>query len=264
MSQFTVNLSTIFTEVPFLKRFEKAKKAGFSYVECQFPYPYSRESIKEKLDAHHLSMVLFNLPLGDWEKGDRGMAIDPYRIEEFRGSVDEGIRYATALQSSNIHCMAGVLSAELDRQKAREVYVQNIRYAASKMANYGLTLLIEPINSFDMPGYFLSDIHQAVHILEDVSLPNVKLQFDFYHIQRTQGNLLSTFQRYFDVIGHVQLADVPGRHQPGTGEINYQRVFEFLKALEYKGFIGLEYTPKEKSEESFDWLSTIGKGGSIS
>jgi hydroxypyruvate isomerase len=261
MNQFAVNLSTIFTEVPFLERFKKAKDAGFSLVECQFPYPYSIANIKEQLVKHQLSMVLINLPPGNWETGDRGLASDSNRIEEFRNSVDQGIQYATALNISNIHCMTGILSTELDRKQAREVFIKNIKYAALKMAKHNLTLLIEPINSFDIPGYFLSTIDDAVDTIQEVRMPNVKLQYDFYHIQRMQGNLLSTFQLYSEVIGHVQIADVPGRHQPGTGEIHYPNVFHFLKDHGYKGFIGLEYIPKEKSEDSFDWLPSIRYGG---
>ncbi|MDQ0221123.1 hydroxypyruvate isomerase [Peribacillus cavernae] len=261
MHQFAANLSTIFTEVPFLERFKKAKQAGFSLVECQFPYRYSIEDIKKQLVEHQQSMVLINLPPGDWVKGDRGLAIASNRSEEFRESVDLGIHYATNLKTYNIHCMSGILATEEEKEHAREVYIKNIKYAAAKMAEHNLTLMIEPINKFDIPGYFLSNFNDAVDIVQEVQLPNVKLQYDFYHIQRMQGNLMATFQRYSNLIGHIQIADVPGRHQPGTGEIHYQQVFNFLKNSRYEGYIGLEYVPKEKSEDSFGWLSSIENGG---
>ncbi|PLS16169.1 hydroxypyruvate isomerase [Bacillus sp. M6-12] len=255
MNQYSVNLSTIFTEVPFLERFKKAKEAGFLFAECQFPYTFSMEDIQQKLEDNQVALALINLPPGNWEQGERGLAVLPDKIQEFKDSVEEGIRYATALKVPNIHCMAGILSEEADKKEAREIYLENLTYAASLMAKQNLSLLIEPINSFDMPGYFLSDIEEANSILSEVNMPNVKLQFDFYHIERIHGNLLANFKRYKDVIGHVQIADSPGRHQPGTGSIDYQRVFEFLKEVEYKGLIGLEYTPKGNSENSFEWLT---------
>ncbi|RFU70913.1 hydroxypyruvate isomerase [Peribacillus saganii] len=254
MNQFSVNLSTIFTEVPFLKRFENARKSGFSFVECQFPYPYSIGDIQKELKDNQLSLALINLPPGNWEQGERGLAVSPEKITEFKESVDEGIQYATALRVPSIHCMAGILLEGADKKIAKEVFIDNLTYAASKMAKHNLTLLIEPINVFDMPGYFLADLEEANSILAEVNMPNVKLQFDFYHIQRIHGNLLENFKRFYDMVGHVQIADFPGRHQPGTGSIDFKRIFEFFKEIEYKGLIGLEYTPREISGNSFDWL----------
>ncbi|WP_075981662.1 hydroxypyruvate isomerase family protein [Bacillus massilinigeriensis] len=264
MFPFAVNLSTIFTEVPFIERFQKAKEAGFSNVECQFPYSFSIPSIKEALDQNNLSLVLINLPPGEWESGERGIAIFPEKIEQFQKSVFEGIEYAKALNVHKIHCMAGILPSENQKEMARKTYIKNLKFAAEKFAEHNLTLLIEPINREDMPGYFLTDIIEAVHIIEEVAEPNLKLQYDFYHIQKIKGNLLSTFEQYFHLIGHVQIADVPGRHQPGTGEINYNRVFEFILEKHYPGFIGLEYTPLGESEESFDWVQIMGFGGNRS
>jgi hydroxypyruvate isomerase len=258
MNQFSLNLSTVFTELPFLKRFKSAKAAGFSYVECQFPYQEPTEKIKDELDENQLSLVLINLPPGNWEEGDRGLAIDPSRRDLFKSSVTEGIRYAKGLNCPNIHCMAGVLSSDLSKHEARRTFIENIKYAAAALSENDLTLLIEPINFFDMPGYFLSDLHEAAKILDELHMENVKLQFDFYHMQRLHGNLLTNFERYIDHIGHVQIADVPGRHEPGTGEINYQYILRFLEKTSYTGLIGLEYTPKTTSERSFDWLQ---KGG---
>lgn len=257
MNTFTVNLSTIFTEVPFLERFRKAHNSGFSFVECQFPYDYSIEEIQQELVRYELSMVLINLPAGNWGNGDRGLAADPNRVEEFHASVKEGIRYATGLNVSKIHCMAGIVSG-VDQETNRKVYVENLRYAGSELAKHGLTLLIEPINPFDMPGYYLSNIDQAKEILQEVDLPNVKLQFDFYHIERVHGHAHSIFQEYADIVGHVQIADHPGRHQPGTGKIDYHQILQNL-SNQYDGCIGLEYTPRGKSEKSFEWMSLEGE-----
>lgn len=254
MVQFSVNLSTIFTEVPFIERFKKAREAGFSFVECQFPYEKPVEEIKKELEENNLSLVLINLPPGNWEKGERGLAIDPNKTEEFCESVQKGIEYAISLNVPRIHCMAGNLSSSIDEVEAREVYLNNIQFAAKKMAEHHITLLIEPINPMDMPNYFLSNLPQAIEIIDECSLPNVKLQFDFYHMQKLHGNLIENFSRYFEYIGHVQIADVPGRHQPGTGEIQYNNIFTFMDKLGYNGYVGLEYTPQGKSDESFHWM----------
>lgn len=257
MNKFAVNLTTIFTEVPFLERFKKARECGFSYVECQFPYAYSIEEIQMELVRNELSMVLLNLPPGNWSKGDRGLAVDPKRVDEFRSSVMEGIKYATALNVPRIHCMAGIVSND-DCETAKAIYLENLHYAGTEMAKHGLTVMIEPINQFDMTGYFLSDIHQAKEILVTLGLSNVKLQFDFYHIQRIHGIPIALFQQYTDVVGHIQIADVPGRNQPGIGEMDYQSIFQYLHDT-YEGYIGLEYTPIGKSQDSFEWLRGGGK-----
>ncbi len=251
MSRVAVNLSTVFTEVPFLERFKKAKECGFSIVECQFPYEVPIEAIQCELTKYHLSLLLINLPPGDWSKGERGLATNKEKSDVFKESVAKGIEYARKLKVPYIHCMAGITG---DRDKAREIYLENIKYAASEMSTQNITLLIEPINHFDMPGYFLNDIDLAAQIVRETGKSNVKIQFDFYHIQRIQGNLLDTFQRYFNMIGHVQIADVPGRHQPNTGEINYKHVLQTVIKQGYQGYIGLEYSPKGNSEESFKWI----------
>ncbi|MGM0900908.1 MAG: hydroxypyruvate isomerase family protein [Bacillota bacterium] len=253
MNKFAVNLSTIFTEVPFMGRFKKARECGFSYVECQFPYEYCIDEIEKEIEQNHLKMVLLNLPPGDWQMGDRGLAVDPSRIDEFRQSVGNAIQYAKALKVSKVHCMAGIVS-NIEPELARETFISNIRYAATQLGKHSITLLIEPINSFDIPGYFLNNFHLAVEILQEINLPNAKMQFDFYHIQRIHGNSLSLFKKYADVIGHIQIADVPGRHEPGTGEMNYQAIFNHLRGC-YQGDIGLEYIPLTKSEDSFGWLT---------
>jgi hydroxypyruvate isomerase len=251
MNRYSVNLSTVFTEVPFLERFKKAREAGFVYVECQFPYTFTIEEIEKELKQNQLSMDLINLPPGQWEKGDRGLAADPVRIEEFRKSVERGIRYANGLGVKKIHCMAGI-----HPDNNLEVFIENLLYAGTAMSRHEITLLIEPINPFDMPGYFLNDIHQTADIIRRVALPNVKLQFDFYHIERIYGHSLSMYQKYAELVSHVQIADHPGRQQPGTGEMNYTDILQYL-SKHYRGLIGLEYNPQGRSEESFAWQKGV-------
>ncbi|EWG10322.1 hydroxypyruvate isomerase family protein [Cytobacillus firmus] len=251
MNRFSVNLSTVFTEVPFLDRFKKAREAGFDLVECQFPYANTIEEIRNELRRNDLSMILINLPPGKWEEGDRGLAADPNRIEEFRNSVEIGIRYAYGLGVKQIHCMAGVHA-----RNNLNVFIENLSFAGTAMSEHGINLLIEPINPFDMPGYFLNDIKQAEEIINSVGLPNVKLQFDFYHIERIYGQALSIFQKYAELVSHIQIADSPGRHEPGTGEMNYKEILLYLQK-HYKGGIGLEYNPQGGSAESFAWLKEV-------
>ncbi|MFA8439542.1 hydroxypyruvate isomerase family protein [Pueribacillus sp. YX66] len=254
MLTFAPNLTTLFTDVPFLERFEKAKKAGFTHVEFQFPYAFSIDEIIEQLTQHELQTVLFNLPAGNWEKGDRGISIFPERRDEFKQSVITAMTYARALRCSTLHCMAGVKPNDLDVNDALHIYKENLSFCAKEFEQHDLTVVIEPINTFDIPNYFLSNLQLAVDILNDLSLPNVKLQYDVYHMQRMQGELIASYKKYKDIIAHVQIADNPGRHEPGTGEIHYENVFRALMEEGYNGFIGLEYNPQGQTEESFTWL----------
>lgn len=255
MLTFAPNLTTLFTEASFLERFEKAKDAGFSHVEFQFPYEHKKDDIIDKLNRYDLKTVLFNLPAGDWGNGDRGLAIFPDRQEEFRQSVHKAIEYAKALQCFTLHCMAGVKQNDLDFHEALYTFKENLRYCAKEFEKHHLTVVIEPINTFDIPNYFLSNLQMAVDIIEDLALPNVKLQYDIYHMQRTQGELIASFKKYKHMIAHIQIADNPGRHEPGTGEIHFPNLFRSLIEEEYNGYIGLEYLPQGKSEDSFSWLS---------
>ncbi|BCJ85493.1 hydroxypyruvate isomerase [Effusibacillus dendaii] len=255
MFTFSANLSTLFTEVPFLNRFAKAKQAGFACIEFQFPYEIEPELIKREMELHQLKLVLFNFPPGNWQKGDRGISICADRQQEFRDSVEEAIRYAKTLNCPRLHCMAGILPNGWEEKEAWQVYKENLRFAAARLADHQITLLIEPINRYDMPGYLLSDLKHAYELICELDMPNVKIQYDFYHMQRIQGELIASYQTYKDAIGHIQIADNPGRHEPGTGEINYPNIFRFLKEIGYEGYIGLEYTPKESSDTSFKWLA---------
>ena len=258
MPRFAANLSMLFTEVPFLERFERAAQAGFKAVEFLFPYAYAPAEIRQRLDAHNLTPVLHNLPPGDWDAGERGVACHPDRVEEFRTGVATGIAYAKTLGVEQLHCMAGIAPADVSTETLRQTYIDNLVFAARALHDNGLRLLIEPINTQDIPGYFLNRTEQAITVLEEVTrrgqVDNAFLQYDIYHAQRTEGELAATLSRHLPRIGHIQLADNPGRHEPGTGEINYPFLFAHLDRLGYSGWIGCEYRPSHSTETSLGWL----------
>ena len=254
MPNFAANLSWLFTELDFLDRFKAAKEAGFNAVECLSPYEHHRLDIAEKLKEHDLQQVLFNMALGDWDKGERGIAILPERREDFKESLAMAMAYADALGCKKIHCMAGIIPDECDLFELEATYVSNLRYAAEEAAMAGITLLIEPINSVDVPGYYLNYIEQASSVIEKVKADNLAIQFDAYHVQKTQGDIANTFKTYQHQIGHIQIADNPGRNEPGTGEINFDFLFQYFDALGYNGHISAEYKPKTTTDAGLDWF----------
>ena len=253
MPRFAANLSMLFTDAPFLDRFALAREAGFDAVEFLFPYAYDVADIAQRLREHRLQLVLFNLPCGDWDAGDRGMACHPLRVDEFRGGVRPALEYASALGVKQLHCMAGKLPAGLTRDDARATYVDNLRYAADLARPLGVDLLIEPINHFDMPGYFLNRSGQALEIIAEADRPNLFLQYDIYHMQRMEGELSNTIRANLPMIKHMQIADTPGRHEPGTGEINYRHLFALIDQLGYTGWLGCEYLPAGDTMAGLDW-----------
>jgi hydroxypyruvate isomerase len=253
MPKFAANLTMLFNEVPFLERFERAAKAGFQAVEFLFPYPYGTAEIKARLDRHGLQLVLHNLPAGDWDAGERGIACLPDRTEEFRAGVARGIEYAKALGVPQLNVLAGKAPAGADPALLRKTLVANLRHAAAELGKHGLKLLIEPINTYDIPGFFLSRTADAVAILDEVGAANAYLQYDLYHAQRMEGELAATAARHLPRIAHIQLADNPGRHEPGTGEINYAFLFRELDRMGYTGWIGCEYKPAAGTEAGLGW-----------
>ncbi|HNU09896.1 MAG TPA: hydroxypyruvate isomerase [Rubrivivax sp.] len=257
MPKFAANLTMLFTERPFLERFEAARKAGFDAVEFLFPYAWPAEQIKALLDEHRLKLVLHNLPAGDWDAGDRGIACDPARTAEFREGVARAIAYAKVLGVPQLNCLAGKLPSGADPQKAEETLVANLRYAAGELAAQGLRLLIEPINTFDIPGFYLHRTAQALALIDKVGSDNLFLQYDIYHMQRMEGELAATLSRHLAKIAHIQLADNPGRNEPGTGEINYAFLFAHLDRIGYSGWIGCEYKPAGKTEEGLGWRQRL-------
>lgn len=257
MPKFAANLTMLFNEVPFLDRFESAAKAGFKAVEFLFPYAYSAEEIRQRLDANGLELVLHNLPAGDWDAGERGIACHPDRVSEFRDGVGKAIAYATALGVKQVNCLAGKAPAGVSEDVLRQTFVDNLRFAAAELKKAGLRLLIEPINTFDIPGFYLNRTVQAVQILDEVGADNAFVQYDIYHAQRMEGELAATAQKYLSRIGHVQLADNPGRNEPGTGEINYPFLFAHLDRIGYDGWIGCEYKPAAATEAGLDWRQRL-------
>lgn len=259
MPKFNANLTMLFTEVPFLERFSRARKAGFEAVEFLFPYEFEREAVKRALTENGLKQVLFNLPAGNWAAGERGIGCLPDRGEEFRRGVDSAIAYAEALGCRQVNCLAGVAPKGADPAKLHATFVANLRHAADALGRHGIRALIEPINHYDIPGFFLNTVEQAVAIIEEVGSDNLFVQYDLYHQQRTKGELVETYRRNKDRIAHIQLADNPGRNEPGTGEINYDFVFSTLDAAGYDGWIGCEYKPKAGTEEGLGWLRKAEK-----
>ena len=255
MPRFAANLSMLFTEVPFLERFAKAREAGFTGVEYLFPYDWPAEQLAEQLRANGLTQVLFNLPPGDWAGGERGIACLPGREAEFRAGVEQAIDYARALGCRQLNCLAGLQPEGVDGLIARETLVANVRYAAGRLAEEGIMLCLEAINSrVDMPGFLLDTSEKVIAVIEAVGADNVRLQYYLYHMQIMEGDLLRTAERLLPWIGHIQFADNPGRHQPGTGEINFSRVFAELDRLGYHGWMSAEYRPSTITEGSLGWF----------
>ncbi|TFZ04426.1 2-oxo-tetronate isomerase [Ramlibacter rhizophilus] len=254
MPRFAANLSMLYPELPFLERFAAAATDGFEGVEYLFPYEHSPEAVAGPLRAHGLAQVLFNLPPGDWSAGERGLACHPGREAEFAASVQQALPYALATGCRQLHAMAGLLPAGVDPARARASYVDNLRAAARVLAPHGIALLIEPINTRDMPGYFLNFQQQAHEVVADVGEPNLFVQMDLYHCQVMEGDLSRRLARHIEGVGHIQVAGVPDRHEPDHGEVNFAFLFEQLDALGYPGWVGCEYRPAGGTSEGLGWL----------
>lgn len=255
MPKFAANLSTMFTELPFIERFGAARAAGFEAVEFLFPYGFEPDQITARLERFRLQLVLHNMPSGDWAAGERGMACDPRRIGEFQDTVGLALDYAEELGVPQLHCLAGKLHAAVTPARAHETYVANLRFAAAQCQQRGIKLLIEPLNTVDVPGYFLTGTRQAAAVIAEVGAPNLFLQYDIYHMQRMEGELADTLRARLPLIGHIQLADVPGRHEPGTGEINFPFLLRHLDTIGYDGWVGCEYTPLGATLDGLGWRS---------
>ena len=254
MPKFAANLSFLFNDAPFAERFQRAAKAGFAGVEYLFPYDWPAGDIAGWLAGAGVEQVLFNLPPGDWAAGERGLACLPDRKGEFAEGVEKALDYAMALDCRRVHCMAGLRPAGVPEAVLEATYIANLRHAADRLATAGVTVMIEPINSrIDMPGYWLDSIARGFALLEAIDRDNVKLQFDLYHAQIIQGDLARTLEANIDRIGHIQIADNPGRHEPGTGEIHYPFLFELIDRLGYSGWVGCEYKPLATTEAGLGW-----------
>ena len=274
MPKFAANLHYLFSELPFLERFEAAAGAGFRAVEFQVPYDYPKKELTARLASNGLKMVLFDAPMGDWDRGDRGLAAVPGRVAEFRNSLGRVIEFGEALKCETVHLMAGVVGPGEDYQLAERTYLDNLAYAANFLAPYGIGAVIEPINkkmgtvqngpsytTRGMHGYFLNHTAQARRILETIGSPNLYLHLDLYHMQMLEGNLAETIRENLSLVRHFQIAGVPGRHEPTEGEINYPYLFDLLDQLGYPGWVGCEYRPKENTWDGLGWAARYGIGG---
>lgn len=247
----------LFTERPFLDRFEAASKAGFKAVEFLFPYAWPASEIKALLDKHQLQLVLHNLPAGDWDAGERGIACHPKRTQEFREGVARAIDYASQLGVKQLNCLIGKVPEDASQLQVDQTVIENLRFAAHELKKHGISLLIEPINTFDIPGFYLHGTAQALALIDKVGSDNLFVQYDIYHMQRMEGEIAATLSKQLAKIGHVQLADNPGRNEPGTGELNYPFLFKHLDAIGYHGWIGCEYKPSAKTEDGLGWIKAL-------
>jgi hydroxypyruvate isomerase len=259
MPRYAANLTMLYTEVPFLDRYALAAEDGFEAVEFLFPYAWPASEIRRRLDDYGLQLVLHNLPAGDWDAGERGIACHPDRVEEFRAGVGRAIEYAQALGVKQLNCLAGKAPAGVEDARLRATFIDNLRHAASALKQAGLDLLIEPINTLDIPGFYLNRTAQAAAILAETGADNAFLQYDIYHAQRMEGELAATLRQYFPLIRHVQLADNPGRNEPGTGEINYPYLLALLDRLGYAGWVGCEYKPATTTAAGLGWRQALAR-----
>jgi hydroxypyruvate isomerase len=258
MPRYAANLTLLFNEVGFLERFDAAARAGFSGVEYLFPYEYDKQELLERLHKHHLTQVLHNLPAGNWAGGERGIACHPDRTSEFAAGVEQAIDYATTLECTQVNCLAGIVPPGVSSAEAHATLVGNLRLAAPQCAAAGIRLLIEPINTRDIPGFFLTHTAQALEIIEEVGSDNLFLQYDVYHMQIMEGDLSRTIERALPKIAHIQIADPPARNEPGTGEIGWDFVLKRVDALGYQGWIGCEYRPAGDTVAGLAWRAKYG------
>ena len=258
MPRFAANLTMLFTELPFLDRFAAAAKAGFKQVEYLFPYDYEAKDLRWHLNVNNLTQVLFNLPSGDWAAGDRGIAADPARVEEFRDGVHRAVDYARRLGVTRLNCLAGKLVPGQTEADAFDMLAANVVYAADVLRRDDMELVVEAINRYDIPDFVVCRTSQVMSLLDAIGRGNVSMQYDVYHAQRQEGEIAATLSANIKRIGHVQIADNPGRHQPGTGEINFPFIFSELDRLGYDGYVGLEYVPAPDTLSSLGWIKDMG------
>ena len=255
MPKFSANLTMLFTDVDFLKRFERAARAGFTAVEYLFPYSWDKNQLVNELAKFSLQQVLHNLPAGDWQAGERGIACLPGREREFQDGVGRAIEYAKALKCPRLNCLVGKTPGGVAPEKVRQTLVGNLRFAAAALEKEGIRLLLEALNSRDVPGFCLVRTQDVLQLIQEVNHPNVYVQYDVYHMQVMEGNLTKTLQENLARIAHIQIADNPGRNEPGTGEINFTNLFRFIDEMKYEGWIGCEYNPAGKTEDGLGWVN---------
>lgn len=254
MPRFCANLTMLYNEVPFMERFAAAAKSGFKGVEYLFPYEFDKHALAEALHQNGLTQVLHNMPAGNWANGERGIACHQQRISEFQDGVERAIDYATTLGCKQVNCLAGIRPPRVDPSDARETFIKNLQFAAPKFKDAGIRLLIEPINTRDIPGFFLNYSKQAADIITAVGSDNLFIQYDIYHSQIMEGDLARGIEAHLKLIPHMQLADNPGRNEPGTGEINFPFLFAHIDRIGYAGWIGCEYKPLAGTDAGLGWV----------
>lgn len=253
---FAANLSMLYTEKDFMKRFKSASEFGFKGVEYLFPYDFKKEDIKNELVNNSLEQILFDFPAGDFAGGDRGIAIFPDRKSEFQEGVHQAVEYADILGCKRLTVLVGIDNGKFTANELNETLIENLIYASEQTKDKGINVLVEALNLIDAPNYFVSSTNHCKQIVDSVNKDNVKIQFDMYHMQIMEGDLIRTFQNNKSQIGHIQIADNPGRNEPGTGEINYKNIFSFLSE-NYDGWIGCEYSPLNSTEDGLDWIKKL-------
>ncbi|MBI4332286.1 MAG: hydroxypyruvate isomerase [Chloroflexi bacterium] len=261
MPRFSANLTWMFNEVDFLKRFERVARAGFKGVEYMFPYEYEKYQLRELLDRYGLEQAVLNLPAGNWEAGERGIACLPGREKEFQEGVIQAVDYAQALRCHRMNCLVGIMPSGVPARRVRQTAVKNLRFAATALQKEGIRLLVEALNDQDVPGFYLVHTQEVMDLIKEVKHPNTWLQYDIYHMQVMEGNLTKTIRDNVGRIAHMQLGDVPGRHEPGTGEINFTNLFRFIDDSGYDGWIGCEYKPAGTTEDGLRWVKPYFKEG---
>ena len=257
MPRFSANLSFLFADLPFYDRIDAAAANGFTGVEFAFPYEYDAGKIVRRLRTAGLTQVLFNFPAGDFSAGERGFASDPSRVDEFKRGVGNAVRIARELDCRRINCLCGIAIPGLDPAVARTTLVANLRYAAQELAAIGGTVMIEPLNRIDTPNFLIGTSAEALALIDEAAAPNVLLQYDVYHAQRAEGNVIATIRASIARIGHVQIGDSPGRNEPGTGELAYERILPVFDEIGYDGWIGLEYRQSRPAPQTFDWITSL-------
>ncbi len=258
MPKFAANLTMLYADSAFLERFGRAKASGFHFVEYLFPYDHDVSALANALAKNELTQVLFNLPAGNWSAGDRGIAAFPDRIDEFHQGVARAIEVAEILKVKQLNCLVGKRDEEIPLAEQNRVMIENLRYAATELGKHDILFVIEMLNPYDVPNFLIASPRAAFQVQDHVASPNLKIQYDVYHAQRTEGELANTFKGNLARIGHVQIADNPGRHQPGTGEINYRYLFNWMDQIGYTGYVGLEYIPEDTTERSLNWVKEYG------
>jgi hydroxypyruvate isomerase len=256
MTKLCANLTMLFGELDFPDRFAAASNAGFLGVEYLFPYAYEKAQLVDLLGRHGLTQVLHNLPAGDWGNGERGIACLPDRVGEFQEGVGIAIEYARALGCRQLNVLAGIAPAGVAADQVRSTLVANLKFAATQLAAAGIRLLIEPINTYDIPGFYVTGTQQTLELIAACGSDNAYLQYDIYHMQRMEGELAATIQKHLPLIAHIQLADNPGRNEPGTGEINYPFLFAHLERIGYDGWVGCEYKPASTTTAGLGWAAS--------